>query len=711
MRFGRVHRVMTDALAALGMLALLTSGGLERWVVLVLAVGMALSMVVPERLQGHPLRRRGSVAGSVLLLGFQAFRLFAGHDVIQVAVEFAAGLQILRIATRRGAAHDQQIVLLALLHLIAGTVLGGGMAYGICFLGFLLVAPGALVLSHLRREVEGNYRQGARDRSGLPVDVPRILRSRRVVSKRFLMATCSLAIPIFLFTALLFVFFPRVGLSLLLLNQGRSERMIGFSDRVDLGKVGRLRADSTIALRVFPADLPDEPPPRIPLYLRGAAFDSYDGMSWRRDKTQVAAQMDGNRVPIEPTLEQLGPELMVIDLQPIKPPVIFLPNGAATLELLSTNDKLIGDHTEVTRGREGDFEYSRFDERGLRYRIYGMPAGTQSITAGALPDVGRYLALPPNLPDRVEQLARAWAGDATDPAVIAGRIEGHLRSEYKYDLESPSGAAANPLADFLFESKRGHCEFYSTAMAVMLRTLDIPSRNVTGFIGGTYNRFGNFYAVRQGEAHSWVEAHLPGVGWHRFDPTPAAAATPITDTQGLVAFVRDLIEAAGERWNRHVIGYDLGQQMQLFSEVRRTLRGGGVNNGWAKDYGRPVLIGILVIGAVAVGVYWWRQRRKTGHLGEQPESLERRDERIIKLYRQLEEAMRSHGITRGPATPPLAHARALRGAGHPIADEVYELTCWYLSVRFGRATIDDEGYAEFAKRVTSLKQQRSDRAA
>ena len=153
-------------------------------------------------------------------------------------------LQIVRLATRRGAAHDQQIIVLALLHFVAGTVLGGGLAYGLCFLGFLIVAPGALVLSHLRREVEGNYRQGARDRTGLPVDVPRILRSRRVVGRGFLASTCLMSVPIFLFTALLFVLFPRVGLSLLLLNHPHPGRMVGFTDHVKIDEVGMIRTNS-----------------------------------------------------------------------------------------------------------------------------------------------------------------------------------------------------------------------------------------------------------------------------------------------------------------------------------------------------------------------------------------------------------------------------------------------------------------------------------
>jgi hypothetical protein len=652
------------------------------------------------------------VVGSLLLLGTQAFRLFMGHDVLQVAVEFAAGLQILRIATRRGAAHDQQIVLLALLHLIAGTVLGGGMAYGFCFLGFLVVAPGALVLSHLRREVEGNYRQGARDRSGLPVDVPRILRSRRVVSRKFLLVTCSLSIPIFLFTALLFVFFPRVGLSLLLVNQGRSERMIGFSDQVDLGKVGKLRSDSTIALRVFLPNLPEEPPPRIPLYLKGAAFDSYDGMTWRRDKTQLQAERVADRIWVHPRGASAGTELMSIDLEPIKPTVLFLPPGAQAVEVLSTPDRPpTGPSWTVTRGREGDFEYQRPDERGLRYLVLGAAPGSAPARE-RLDDTARYLALPPGITERVRQLAASWAGDAADPRSIAVRVEQRLRTDYAYDLESPSGAASNPLEHFLFESRRGHCEFYSTGMAVMLRTLGVPSRNVTGFIGGTWNRFGRFYAVRQGDAHSWVEVFLPDVGWTRFDPTPVAAAAPIAEIHGLSAFLRDVIEAAGERWDRHVVGYDLGQQMELFSEVRRSLRKGTGGGAWLRGSGRWLLGAVLVVGVFGAAVYLWRRRsRRLRARSERGPLLTPRDMRIVKLFQQLEEAERSYGVTRSPGTPPLGHARALAGLGHPIADEVLALTEWYLAVRFGDSPIDDDGYASFQRRVSALKRSSGERAA
>ncbi len=170
MRFGSVHRVMINLLVLLGLLSLLTSGELNRWMSAAIVALLAIAFVIPERYEDHVWLRRAGLAAALTAFAVQNWRLWVGgEDLLPLAVEFAAALQVIRLLTRRGAAYDQQIILLALLHLVAGTVLGGGLSYGLCFIGFLVVAPAALVLSHLRREVEGNYRQGARDRTGLPV--------------------------------------------------------------------------------------------------------------------------------------------------------------------------------------------------------------------------------------------------------------------------------------------------------------------------------------------------------------------------------------------------------------------------------------------------------------------------------------------------------------------------------------------------------------
>ena len=130
MKFGLVHRIMTDALAMLGLLSLLTGGELDVAMAVVTGVCMVLAVLIPERYQEHPRLRSLGVFASLTLLGVQLTRAVSGGDLLQLSVEFAAALQVIRVATRRGAAHDQQIILLALLHLVAGTVLGGGLAVG-----------------------------------------------------------------------------------------------------------------------------------------------------------------------------------------------------------------------------------------------------------------------------------------------------------------------------------------------------------------------------------------------------------------------------------------------------------------------------------------------------------------------------------------------------------------------------------------------------
>lgn len=716
MRFGLVHRVMTDALAALGLLALLTSGELNRYMSIAILLGLVIAVLMPERLQDRPMIRRLSVIGPLGLFGVQAARLSLGESLLPISVEFAAGLQVLRLLTRRGAAHDQQVIVLALLHLIAGTVLGGGLAYGLCFLGFLIVAPGALVLSHLRREVEGNYRQGARDRTGLPVDVPRILRSRRVIGKSFLFATCLLSVPIFIFTGILFILFPRVGLSLLLLNSPR-ERMTGFSERVDLGGVGKLRADPTIVMRVHPPNLPEQPPQRLALYLKGTAFDAYDGRSWSRTNqptrllTEHAA--GGRHIKLLRFPDPERDTKLRIELDPIEPPIVFLPHDAVAITLPGPLSALPSSRPQLYFGNEGTLYYRSPDERGLRYEVSLAGPNERKAEPLSPSERARYLALP-RLPERIYELAERWTEGVTDPREQARRIEHHLRTEYTYDLESPSGAAPNPLDHFLFESRRGHCEFYSTAMAVLLRTRGIPTRNVTGFVGGTFNRFSQNYAVRQGDAHSWVEVYFDDTGWTRFDPTPPSGAVPRSDLNGALVVLRDLLEALGQRWNRHVIGYDLKQQVWLFQGVRNTYKKVVPENSIASrltSSPRRTLLTVLALIGVAFGVreLWLRRRPKGASPGTDPG--EERAKEIVELYQALDRAMASRGVTRSSSTPPLTHARALAAAGHPIGQEVLELTELYIAARFGGRLLSDHELRDFARRVRALRQPRPEKAA
>lgn len=706
MRFGMVHRVMTDALAALGVIALVASGQFNRYVSWAILIGLGLALLVRESWQKHPALRHLDTAVLLLVIAVQGFRVvFTDASVLDVLVEFAAALQIIRLATRRGAAHDQQIIVLALLHLIAGTVLGGGLGYGLCFLGVLIVAPGALVLSHLRREVEGNYRQGARDRTGLPVDVPRILRSRRVVGRSFLAVTCLLSIPIFIFTALLFVIFPRVGLSLLLLNRGHTGRMIGFSGKVDLGAVGVLRSDPKLAMRVEVPDLPDPPPMRLTMHLRGTALDAYDGRTWSQSEAfKRPAEVDAGLIPIERYPDPSVEPVMHIDLEPIDPPVIFLPPAATGMRFKHRGQLGVESSAIPFRGPEGEFRYQPVDDRGLIYDVFLSRKRTPTFQRLSAADRHRYLELPKDLPQRVIQLAEEWTRGIERPADQARAIEARLRAEYRYDLASPSGLSPHPLDHFLFESKRGHCEFYSTAMAILLRAVGVPTRNVTGFVGGSYNRFGRFYAVRQGDAHSWVEVYLDGEGWVTFDPTPPADAAPKSELVGVWAYLRDFIEATSQRWDRHVVGYDLNQQVSLFQTLTSRYRRPGQSRG--ETLTRPRLLTVAAIAFVVGGGLLYLRFRRARRGQEQDEAGSGRTRSAIlatALYEHLELAMLAQGIPRAPSTPPLRHAEALARMEHPLAPEIVALTHVYLRARFGGAALTEEDSRDFERRVKALR--------
>lgn len=699
MRFGLTHRLMTDALAVLGVLALVTSGKLDPFATSLLLAGLGFGLLLPDRFKSATYLRLLGAVLPVGLLALQLGRLLVGSEPIPVIVEFAAALQVIRLATRRGAAHDHQVILLALLHLIAGTVLGGGLTYAIALIGFLVLTPGALVLSHLRREVEGNYRQGARDRTGMPVDVPRILRSRRVIHRGFLIFTCLLSVPVFALTALLFLAFPRVGFTWLVVSPIQPSRVVGFSDRVDLGGVGTIRTDPTLVMRVVPGVLPAEPPLRKNLYLKGAAFDRYDGSSWERVSKVAHRQSSGASLVPLVRYPEPGDGVWQIELEPIQPPVVFLPSETVAFEVTEQNRRPGRLQPLIQIGSHGEIEYSSSDQSGLNYRVY--VAGPRPVRRPEGEALRPYLQVPPHLSDRVRQLAALWANGLEDPQQIAERVQTKLRSEYRYDLSSPSGGAADPLDHFLFESKAGHCEFYSTAMAVLLRTLDIPTRNVTGFVGGTYNRFGGFYAVRQGDAHSWVEVFLPEVGWTRFDPTPPAVARPQGESQTTWATLRELVEAAAQGWDRHVVGFDLNQQLailnvlkQKFAQAQKGERSGGSSISLRQG----VIAGasLLLVGVI----FRWLWRRRRPQIAAVVE--QRNVARSIELYARLERALELQGLKRLAATPPLAHARALVQAGHPVGPQALLLTELYMRARYAHIPLTNAEEEDFVRRTRAL---------
>jgi transglutaminase-like putative cysteine protease len=392
-----------------------------------------------------------------------------------------------------------------------------------------------------------------------------------------------------------------------------------------------------------------------------------------------------------------GDKKITFDVEPIDPPVIFLPPHAVAARVVTQSQSLMTDTVSLQRGPEGEVRYGGGDARGIRYEVYVAPDNEILSEPLAAVDRARYLSLP-SLPARIAELAHGWSDAQTSPWAKAHAIEDHLRHDFKYDLNSPSGGASVPLDDFLFVSKRGHCEFFSTAMALMLREIGVPSRNVTGFVGGTYNRFGHYYAVREGEAHSWVEAYIDDPahpGWMTFDPTPSAGAQPLGDTTGAWVYMRDLVEAVSQRWNHYVIGYDLHSQVHLYDWFSRNGGKGRTMRWW---YAAAALV------LAAAAYFVWKRRKRGAQKTPSPEKKNDRGLQVAaSMYRVLEQALVAQGLTRPPSLPPLRFAEELRTRSHPLAAEVIDLTVIYLSVRFGGTRLSDDSLRGFDKRVRAVR--------
>ena len=242
-------------------------------------------------------------------------------------------------------------------------------------------------------------------------------------------------------------------------------------------------------------------------------------------------------------------------------------------------------------------------------------------------------------------------------------------------------------------------------MAIMLRTVDVPTRNVTGFVGGTYNRFGKFYAVRQGDAHSWVEAYLENYGWLTFDPTPPADAAPKSEIVGMWAYLRDLIEATSQRWDRHVVSYDLSQQLSLFTSFRKYRRNDNNSTSPTESRNRRAIIILVVAVAASGAIYFYVRRKKLRAMATVKPGDVRSQSALLAtaLYEALDVAMGVRGIARSPGTPPLKHADLLLTMAHPLASEIRELTAIYIESRFGGRSLGDEDRRSFEKRVRALR--------
>ncbi|HEY0100730.1 MAG TPA: transglutaminase domain-containing protein, partial [Pyrinomonadaceae bacterium] len=317
----------------------------------------------------------------------------------------------------------------------------------------------------------------------------------------------------------------------------------------------------------------------------------------------------------------------------------------------------------------------------------------------------RYQKVPDDLDPRIRQLTRGLiVGTGSDNRYDAARvIEAYFQQNFRYTLEQKSGGASDPLADFMFRVREGHCEYFSTAMAVMLRSEGIAARVVNGFQLGDYNDAADVYTVRQSDAHSWVEVYFPETNaWVTFDPTPVAGRPGNNDETGFWrGGLGKYAEALELFWIQYVVAYDKQEQRSLatsvrgqfgvyrqtvgqtFAELRAELSGwwrqvtnGGDAQGLIRATNLPVVVALVLLAGLLLMVVA-RVRRWDFRRGLNFWRREGKNYSSVVFYERMTKALESRGLLRAPDETPLEFAAA---TGMP---EATLLTRSYNRVRFG----------------------------
>jgi hypothetical protein len=311
-----------------------------------------------------------------------------------------------------------------------------------------------------------------------------------------------------------------------------------------------------------------------------------------------------------------------------------------------------------------------------------------------------YLRLP-DLDRKVADLARQVTSSATNNYDRAAAIQNYLRSNFRYTLDPSAIEPKNPIVSFLFKSRSGFCEYFAAAMAVMLRTLNIPSRLVNGFQTGSYNRVGKDFVVRARDAHSWVEVYFPKYGWITFDPTPADP-NPVR-----AGAWDDYLDALSLFWSEWVINYDFTHQIRLARQVeqssrnfqqefvgysdqfkRRAVQAAYAIESWLMSHKLLMfLVMVTILAALVAGekggslaeirFFWqWKFGRRELTLSPHQATMS---------YQRLLKTLRKKGYAKPTALTPWEFAKSL--AGTRLGSDVGEFTRLYNLLRYGQVQV------------------------
>jgi transglutaminase-like putative cysteine protease len=597
------------------------------------------------------------------------------------------------------------LALLAFAAMLASAILTVDTSFLVALAIFLFLAVSSFVGLEIRRSSTGAVSPALEPGT---TAARRLQRALGLTS--LLVAAGALSLGV-----LIFFLIPRFTAGYLSAFNVQPTLVTGFSDNVALGDIGRIMQSSALMMRV---QVQGDPARAQDIHWRGVILTDFDGKRWFTPAPQSivitpdpAGTYQFASLPLPPR-SFLALRYTVL-LEPLSTNAIFVaPHPTAIWGRFSAGP---GARSFLLLDRTGTLLNPQQDSSGLRYegmsQIPLFPPQSLRETTTDYPEEIRdtYLQLP-DLDPRIGQLARRITARAPTPYDKAAEIERYLRTQFRYTLDLRDMNQRDPLAYFLFVKRAGHCEYFASAMTVMLRALGIPARYVTGFLPGEYNDVGKDFIIRGSDAHSWVEVYFPGYGWTTFDPTPPGEAkrSGVLDRLGLYWDWFQL------RWNEWVINYDFSHQLTLarnlhssshqwsesvsqFYDAKRRATIDFIKLWQARlansPYSLPGSLVFLILLLIFfrgramggfVAIRWSLRAHRSGGLSADLAAFQ---------YRQMLRLLERRGWRKSSGQTPLEFAASIPAP--EFAGPARELTSLYQSARFGAQPAD-------ARRVNSL---------
>jgi protein-glutamine gamma-glutamyltransferase len=645
---------------------------------------------------------------ALLTVGYVAFYaadffLISG-GFLNATVHLVLFVMVVRLFSAQRDRDFYFLSIIAFLMVLAASLLTVDSLFLLAFAVFMLMAVVSFILMEMRH-ISAKAAVHSRESDLGP--------TYRKMATSLALASPILVVCILVGASAIFFLLPRVSAGYLGEYAPGGEITTGFNDTVQLGRIGEIQQSGAVVMHI---QVDGDERGSLDLKWRGVALGKFDGRTWsnNRELHPLDSQPDGSFVLSTPGAKVQKSVHYRVMMEPMGMNVFFLAGAPETLE---------GNYQHLAVDDDGavfDLDPERPVTRYSATSNIAEPAASDLRTAGSTypPAVlATFLRLPRALDIRIPQLAREVTGSADNNYDRARALETYLRTHFSYSLHLSRTVPHDPLANFLFERKQGHCEYFASSMAVMLRSLGIPSRVVNGFRTGEFNDVTSQYVVRASNAHSWVEAYFPNYGWVAFDPTPGASIPARTGWSRVSLYV----DALASFWREWVVNYDVGHQQSLAVSAsgrsRHLLR--VLQQWWHRHYedlleqarhtvstvsGSPLRWGlrgglIVVVLFFAVSAPALLKALRRSRLAARPERSPRRAATI--WYERMTHTIARRGWRKSPTQTPDEFVAKIEDLG--VRERVAEFTRHYESARFDDSAKDARRLPELYEEIASTR--------